>query len=215
MRKIKVITFSSLDGVIQAPGGPEEDPSSDFKFGGWSVNYGDEAMGQYLDKATEQPHDLLLGRKTYDIFAGYWPFKGGPMAEKINKATKYVATNTLKSTTWNDTVLLNKNTLQQVRELKAQDGIDLLVWGSANFLQTLFAEKLVDELIIMTYPLLLGKGKRLFEGNAAPGSLQLTDHVVTGTGVIIAQYKPAGEVVPGEFEEEEATAAEIEKRTSK
>ncbi|WP_119079253.1 dihydrofolate reductase family protein [Chitinophaga alhagiae] len=212
MRKIKVITFSSLDGVIQAPGGPGEDTSNNFKFGGWSVNYGDETIGQYLDKATGQPHDLLLGRKTYDIFAGYWPFKGGPMAEKINKATKYVATGTLQSATWDRTVLLNKNTLQQVKELKAQNGIDLLVWGSANFLQTLLAEQLVDELILMTYPLLLGKGKRLFDGNAAPGSLQLTDHAISGTGVIIAQYQPAGAVVTGEFDEEDATEQELEQR---
>jgi dihydrofolate reductase len=202
MRKITVNSFLSLDGVLQAPGGPGEDTSGHFKFGGWSVHYWNEAVGRYMDELYKQPYDLLLGRKTYNIFAGYWPFKDNEMGRQFTKANKYVATHTLQSAAWENTTLLNKDTIQQVRDLKAQQGIDLLIYGSASFVQSLLAEKLVDELNIWTFPLLLGQGKRLFDGHAAPCNLEMTAHSVFSTGLTFAQYRPAGNIVTGSFDDD-------------
>lgn len=213
MRKIIVNAFMSLDGVIQGPGGPQEDTSGHFKFSGWQAPYDDEAVGTFINKIIQQPNDLLLGRKTYEIFAAYWPFTGSnPVADQFNKAVKYVGTNTLQSGTWANTVLLNKNAVEQVKTLKTGNGPDLQTWGSANFLQALLAEELIDEMNLLTYPLLLGKGKRLFNGHAAPRALTLTGHEVTGQGIIIAQYRRAGAVTTGAFMEIEPSELELERR---
>lgn len=196
MRKIIVLSFMSLDGVIQAPGGPEEDASEDFKFGGWVFPYFDESAGNLMDKQMSNHSDLLLGRKTYDIFASYWP-DHDDMWPGVNQVTKYVASNTLKDAKWNNSVILKGNVVDQLRKIKQQDGSDLQVHGSANFIQTLLKNDLVDELWLKIFPLTLGKGKRLFENGAIPAAFRLLETNVTKTGVIFASYERGGEVVTG------------------
>jgi dihydrofolate reductase len=213
MRRIVTNTFVTLDGVMQAPGGPQEDLSGDFKLGGWSVTYWDDIMMKTMGEASQTPYDLLLGRKTYEIFAAHWPFmKNDPTADKFNKATKYVATKTLKSATWQNTTLLNNDFVRQIKKIKGQDGIELQVHGSSNLLQTLFRNQLVDEMRVWIFPAVLGKGKRLFEEGTLPSNLKMTDSKVSDTGVIIATYIPDGEVPTGSFALEEPTALEVERR---
>jgi dihydrofolate reductase len=199
MRKLIVLSFISLDGVMQAPGGPEEDTSEDFKFGGWTVKYFDEMGGKIMGEQMGHPFDLLLGRRTYDIFAAFWPKEDDETARAINRATKYVVTHRPVSLDWKKTVLINGDVAEKIRKLKAEDGPELQVHGSANMIQTLLRHDLVDELWLKTFPVVLGKGKRLFADGTMPGGWQLLDSQVTPSGVIVASYSRAGEVKLGSF----------------
>lgn len=200
MRKIVVLSFISLDGVMQAPGGPEEDTSGDFKYGGWTVPYFDEFSGGKMGEQMDHSFDLLLGRRTFNIFSAYWPHQeDSKIAEDFTKATKYVATTTPLETTWKNTVALEGNVAETVKELKAADGPELQVHGSGNFIQTLLAHDLVDELWLKIFPVTLGKGKRLFDGGQIPAAFTLEHCSHSPSGVIFANYKRAGEVETGSF----------------
>jgi dihydrofolate reductase len=196
MRKIVVLTFMTLDGVMQAPGGPEEDPSGGFTFGGWSVPHFDEFLGEEMGRQMGHPFDLLLGRKTFEIFAGYWPKEESP----INDATKYVASNTMTSHEWATSVFLRGDTLvDELKKLKQQDGPEIQVHGSQNLIQTLFKHDLVDELWLKTFPVVLGKGLRLFAEGTMPASLKLTESKTSPSGVIVSKYERGGPVETGSF----------------
>ena len=204
MRKIIALSFITLDGVIQAPGGPEEDTSGDFEYGGWTVPYfeEDDLLGQVMDEQTGHPFDLLLGRKTYDIFAGYWPHQdesATPFARKFNKARKYVASRSPIELDWNNSVLLQGDIAEEIKKLKAQDGPELQVYGSGDFIQTLLKSDLVDELWLKIFPVTLGTGKRLFAEGAIPAAFKITDSKVSPKGVVIANFERAGEVETGSF----------------
>lgn len=201
MRKIVVLSFISLDGVMQAPGGPEEDTSDGFKYGGWTVPYSDEFSGNIMGEQLSMPFDLLLGRKTYDMFAGYWPKqdpKGG-VAGPFNKATKYVVSHHQQKLDWENSELIEGDVAAKLKELKQQDGPMLQVHGSGNLVQTLLKNDLVDELWLKTYPVMLGKGKRLFAEGVMPAAFELTESKTSPKGVIFANYKRAGEVKTGSF----------------
>jgi dihydrofolate reductase len=213
MRKISVNTFLTLDGVMQAPGGPEEDPSGGFELGGWSVNYWDEEMGRIMGEVMGTPFDLILGRKTYEIFAAHWPHSTDEQAAKpLNEAKKHVASRTLKSLEWTNSVLIEGDVAEGVAALKQQDGRELQVHGSGNLIQTLLRHNLIDMFRIWTFPLVVGKGKRLFEEGAVPAGLKLVDSKVSSTGVVIGTYEPAGEIATGSFALEEPTEAELQRR---
>ncbi len=198
MRKIIVLTFVSMDGVMQAPGGPEEDVSGGFKYGGWTVPYFDEFMGKVMEEQMGRPYDLLLGRKTYEIFASYWPYhRDEDMG--INQATKYVASRHPLQFTWERSVQLQGDAAKAIADLKAQDGPDIQVHGSGNLVQTLLKHDLVDELWLKIYPLTLGPGKRLFADGAVPAAFKLIDSKVSPKGVIIANYRRDGQVETGTF----------------
>ena len=198
MRKIIVLTFVSLDGVMQAPGGPTEDPSGGFTLGGWTVPYFDEFLGQAMSQQMGQPFDLLLGRKTYEIFASYWPtYDGGP--NPINDATKYVVSKTMTSHTWKKSVFLNGSVAGGIKALKQQDGPDLQVHGSATLIQTLLQHDLVDEFWLKIFPVTIGAGKRLFGTGTLPAAYTLVQSSVSPVGVIVANFKRAGEVKTGSF----------------
>lgn len=199
MRKIIVLSFITLDGVMQAPGGPEEDMSGGFEYGGWTVPYFDDFSGQIMAEQMGRPFDLLLGRKTYDIFAGYWPQHDNEVGAPLNNARKYVASNTLEKLEWNNSILLGKNVVEEIQKLKEQDGPDLHVHGSGNFIQTLLKHDLVDELWLKVFPITLGTGKRLFAEGTMPAAFTLEESKVSPKGVIIANYKRAGEVKTGSF----------------
>jgi len=198
MRNVIVLSFISLDGVMQAPGGPEEDTSGNFKYGGWTVPYFDEASGNVMAEQMKAPFSLLLGRKTFEIWASYWPqhADGWP---GINEATKYVVSNTLLEHEWSNSVFLNGDAVEEIKKLKAQDGLPLQVWGSGNLIQTLLKHDLVDELWLKTFPITLGQGKRLFEDGTSPAAFTLEGTTTSPSGVIIANYKRAGEVKTGSF----------------
>jgi dihydrofolate reductase len=198
MRKIIVLSFISLDGVMQAPGGPEEDPSGHFKFGGWTVPYFDEFAGKMMAEQMAGKYDLLLGRKTYDIFAGYWP-QHTEAWPQVNMITKYVVSNTLKNPAWENTVVLKGNAASILKKLKQEKGPALQVHGSGDFIQTLLKEDLVDELWLKFFPVILGSGKKLFANGAVPAAFKLIDSNVSPNGVIFANYKRAGEVKTGSF----------------
>ncbi|HVN56499.1 MAG TPA: dihydrofolate reductase family protein [Anaerolineaceae bacterium] len=197
MRKLVVLTFLSLDGVMQAPGGKGEDPSGGFDLEGWAVPYFDEAMGDEMGKQMGQPFDLLLGRKTYDIFAGYWPGQGDD--NPINTAKKYVVTNRAVSTDWRETIPIQGDVIAEIKKLKQQDGPMLQVHGSSDLIQTLLANDLVDELWVKIFPVALGKGKRLFGQGTIPAAFKLTESTVSPSGVIVASYIRDGEVRLGSF----------------
>jgi len=198
MRKIIVIEFISLDGVLQAPGGPEEDTSGGFEFGGWTVPYFDEFSGKIMTEQMKLPFELLLGRKTYEIWASYWPHhsEGWP---GINSAKKYVVSHSPMQLEWSNSILIKDNVVEQIKKLKRQDGPDLKVWGSGNFVQTLLKHDLVDEFWLKIFPITLGKGKRLFAEGTIPAAFKLSAHKVSPSGVIIANYERAGEVKTGSF----------------
>ncbi len=213
MRKIIASTFVSLDGVMQAPGGPEEDPVNGFRFGGWVFHYWDDALGGVIGELFAKPFALLLGRKTYDIFAAYWPYQKDPIADAFNPATKYVATHRPETLTWQNSQALGPDVIAALQKIKQENGPDLLIQGSGNLIQTLLANDLIDEMTVLTFPLLLGKGKRLFEGGAAtPGALKLTRSLVSSTGVIVATYERNGEVQAGSFVSDQPSEAELERR---
>jgi dihydrofolate reductase len=216
MRKIVAGAFVSLDGVMQAPGGPPEDPTGGFVHGGWTVPYWDEAMGAFMGAIFSQPFDLLLGRKTYEIFAAHWPYVGAddPIGPLFNRVTKYVATSSPEPLGWANSVALRGNVAAEVARLKQGDGPMLLTQGSTVLLQTLLAQDLVDEFRLLTFPVILGAGKRLFGagGGSSPGALTLASHAVSTTGVIMGVYTRAGAVATGTFELPEPSAAEVARR---
>jgi dihydrofolate reductase len=193
MRKIIVLSFITLDGVMQAPGGPEEDPSEDFKYGGWQAPYFDDASGKAMEKLMK-PADLLLGRKTFEIFASYWP-EHADNWPGINDVTKYVLSNTLKKSDWKNSIILRD--LADIKKLKNTEGSGIQVWGSSKLIQLLLKNDLVDELWLMTHPLTLGTGKKLFQDGTIPAAFNLIESTVTPTGVIFANYKRAGKVKTG------------------
>jgi dihydrofolate reductase len=200
VRRLIVSTFLTLDGVMQAPGGPEEDDSDGFAHGGWSVNYWDEQMGQVMGEAMSKPFDLLLGRRTYDIFASYWPnAPEASGAKPLNDATKYVASRSHPTLEWNTSVLIEGDVADGIAALKQQDGPELQVHGSGNLIQTLLRHNLVDEFRLWVFPVVLGSGKRLFAEGTIPAGLKLIDSKVSTTGVVIGTYVPAGELVTGSF----------------
>ncbi|MFD2053361.1 dihydrofolate reductase family protein [Mesorhizobium calcicola] len=212
MRKIIAATFVSLDGVMQAPGGPEEDPVGGFKFGGWTFHYWDEVGGAAMDELFSKPFALLLGRRTYDIFAAYWPYQKDPIADAFNPATKYVATHRPDTLTWQNTQWLGEDIVAALRRLSQEDGPDLLIQGSADLIQTLLANGLIDEIRLMIFPLVLGKGKRLFGDDAMPAAFRLVKSQTSSTGVVIASYERAGEIEVGSFVTGEPSDAELERR---
>ncbi|MEZ2329107.1 dihydrofolate reductase family protein [Mesorhizobium sp. RCC_202] len=212
MRKIIAATFVSLDGVMQAPGGPEEDPVGGFKFGGWTFHYFDEVAGTSIEELLSKPFALLLGRRTYDIFAAYWPYQNDQIADVFNPAIKYVATHRPDSLTWENTQSLGPDIVATLKELKQEDGPDLLIQGSGNLIQTLLANGLIDEIRLMIFPLLLGKGKRLFGDGALPAAFKLTKSQTSTTGVIMATYERAGEIQVGSLAIQEPSEAELERR---
>lgn len=213
MKKLVVSTFVTLDGTMQAPGGPEEDPTGGFKYGGWSANYWDEMMGQVMGELMAKPFDLLLGRKTYEIFAAYWPYaKDEPGAAQLNNAKKYVASRTLNKVEWNNSTLLKGDVTQEIRKLKQQASPDLWVQGSSNLIQTLLTNKLIDKYYLWIFPVVIGYGKRLFDKGSIPSDLKLMDSKTSTTGVIIATFVPVGELKAGSFVSGNPSKAEIERR---
>ncbi len=207
MRQLTINTFLTLDGVMQAPGGPGEDPSGGFTHEGWSVKYWDDSMGQAMDEyIMQKPIELLLGRKTYEIFAAHWPHAGeDPTAVVLNNAKKYVASRTLKSTDWKNSQLIKGDVAEEVAKLKRADGPEIQVHGSSNLVQTLLKHDLIDEFSLFIFPVVLGTGKRLFDGGTIPASLQLIDSKTSTTGVIIARFKRGGEIGYGSFALQEPT----------
>ena len=196
MRRLVVLEHISLDGVIQAPGGPDEDSSDGFAFGGWSAPYDDPDVGALLTQQMNRPFDLLLGRKTFQIWAAYWP-RHTDAWPGVGTATKYVASNTMRSHEWQPSEFLDGNVAQKVSMIKQGDGPDLHTWGSGNLLQTLIAHDLVDSFWLMIYPLTLGPGKRLFAGGTIPAAFRVTESMVGKSGVIVANYQRAGAVTTG------------------
>jgi dihydrofolate reductase len=192
MRTVVAITHVTLDGVMQAPGGPEEDRSNGFTHGGWAMGFNDEAGGRALSEVIADEFDLLLGRRTYEIFAGYWPKQNNPIATAFNKATKYVASRTLSRLDWQNSHRLGDDVVNELRRLKSSNGPALHVWGSGELLQTLMAAELVDEQRLWVYPVVLGEGKRLFRNGLPPRSFSLIATRSTPSGVLLNTYRPAG-----------------------
>jgi dihydrofolate reductase len=200
MRKLIVQTFLTLDGVMQAPGGPGEDDSGGFAYGGWSVNYWDEQMGQVMGEATSKPFAMVLGRRTYDIMAAYWPTAPEEAGAKtFNDATKYVASRSRPTREWSNSVLIEGDAAEGIAALKQEDGPELQVHGSGNLIQTLLRHDLVDQYRLWVFPLVIGSGKRLFSEGTIPAGLKLVDSKVSTTGVVMGTYESAGEVVTGSF----------------
>ena len=212
MRKLTAAVFQSLDGVMQAPGGPEEDPTSHFRYGGWVQPLWGEDMGPFEGVITGE-YDLLLGKKTYDIFAAYWPFnQDNPVGEKFQRIDKYVLTHSDEPLEWENSHRLSGDTAEAVAELKNSDGRDLLIQGSSTLYPPLLSARLIDRLMVMTFPVLLGEGKSIFDGSEKPGALKLVDHFVSNTGVVITTYEPGGEVPTGSFVTKEPSEAELKRR---
>jgi dihydrofolate reductase len=210
MRKLAVNTFMSLDGVMQSPGGPDEDPTGGFTLGGWGAPYFDEEMMQRV--AESAPYELLLGRGTYEIFAAHWPYDEGPIADQLNSTRKHVASTTLKEVDWNNSTLIKGDVAEYVARLKSQDGPEIQVHGSPGLVQTLLEHDLIDEYRLWMFPVVIGTGKRFFGAGAIPAALKLVDGKVSKTGVTINVYERAGDINPGSFEFDEPTDAELERR---
>ena len=214
MRKIVVGAFVSLDGVMQAPGGPEEDRTGGFAFGGWVFPYWDDAMGTYMDELFQAEFDLLLGRRTYEIFAAHWPYiENDSIADRFNAVTKFVVTSSAEPLAWHSSVAIRGDVPAELARLKQEDGPTLLVQGSSTLNHALFAHGLVDELQLLTFPMLLGRGKRLFDEGSMPSGLELTDSRTSTTGVVMARYRSAGEVKTGSFASDEPSEAELARRS--
>ena len=215
MRRLIVSTFASLDGVMQAPGGPKEDPTGGFTFGGWTFPHFDAALGGAMGEIFGRPFDLLLGRKTYEIFAAHWPHvtdPNDPIAGLFNKVTKYVASRSKPKLSWQNSAWLGEDTVAALKQLNGEDGPDLLVQGSGDLIQTLLKNSLVDEFSVLIFPVVLGKGKRLFGDGTTPAGLKLVKSRSFPTGVIVATYAPDGAVRTGSFQLAEPTEAEMERR---
>jgi dihydrofolate reductase len=212
MRKLTGAVFVSLDGVMQAPGGPEEDPTSGFRFGGWVAPFWDADMGPF-EGIIMGDYDLLLGKRTYDIFSAYWPYnQDQEIGAKFQRINKYVLTHSEEPLTWENSQRISGDTADAVAELKRTDGRDLLIQGSSTLYPPLLSEWLIDRLVLITFPVVLGQGKRIFDGSENPCALKLVDHFVSNTGVVIASYEPAGDVPTGTFETKEPSEAELERR---
>ena len=215
MRKLIASTMVSLDGVLQAPGGPEEDPTAGFAFGGWSFPFWDDAPDRDMRGLDGKDRELLLGRKTYEIFEAYWPYQSAdnPIAQTLNAAKKHVASRTLKKPLqWNNSTLLPGDVIAAVEALKAEAGLDLQIIGSGNLIQSLQAASLIDEYNVWTFPVVLGRGKRLFEAGAKPGALRLAASQTSATGVVMSTYLPAGDIPLGSFAPSEPSAKEVARR---
>ncbi|HEX2495698.1 MAG TPA: dihydrofolate reductase family protein [Gaiellaceae bacterium] len=210
MRKLIVNTMLSLDGVMQSPGGPDEDPTGGFSLGGWGATYVDEEM---LSRVAESgPYELLLGRGTYEIFAAHWPYDEGPIADQLNTTRKHVASTTLDNVEWNNSTLIRGDVADYVTALKSQDGPEIQVHGSPGLVQTLLEHDLIDEFRMWIFPVVIGTGKRFFGDGTIPAALNLVDSKVSKTGVTINVYERAGHINPGSFEFDEPTQAELERR---
>lgn len=213
MRKIIVTTFVSLDGVLQAPGGPDEDPSHGFKWGGWTAGQWDELMNQAMGGIIAQPFDLLLGRRTYEIFAAYWPYaKEDPMGALFDRIHKYAVSSKARELSWENSTGITGDIVAELRQLKATEGPDLLVYGSGKLIQTLLKEGLVDKLYTWVFPVTLGDGKRLFAEGTQPAQWKLVESTISTTGVIVAGYEPAGEVKTGLIGPDRPSEAELKRR---
>lgn len=201
MRKIIVCSFTTMDAVLQGPGGPHEDTSGGFKWGGWMSPYTDETTDNKLGQVMSKPFDLLLGRRTYEIFSAYWPYQGSehPIASLFNRINKYVVSNTPVDLSWENSTRISGDTISELRKLKEQDGPDLLVHGSSILIQTLLSNKLVDELHIWTFPITLGEGRKLFQDGTQAAQWKVTDAVVAKTGALVVSYVPDGDVQLGSF----------------
>lgn len=199
MRKLVTVTFVTLDGVMQAPGGPGEDESGGFRSGGWAVSAWDDVLDQSMNEVFARQPELLLGRKTYDIFAAYWPTSTEPGAEDLNDARKYVVSRTLDKVEWSNSTLVKGDVAGEINRLKQQDAPELQVHGSGNLIQTLLKHNLIDEMRVMIFQVAVGNGKRLFGEGTNPSSFRLVDSRVTGTGVIVATYQRTGDLQTGSF----------------
>jgi dihydrofolate reductase len=202
MRRLIVLSFVTLDGIIQAPGGPNEDTSGGFRYGGWTFPFSDDVLDDELHIQMNHEFDLLLGRKTYEIFAGYWPYQDtefDPIGRSLNRARKYVISTTLEKAEWNNSIIIRENIPDEIRKLKLGNGPEIQVHGSANLIQTLWQHDLVDELWLKIFPVAVGSGKRLFENGNFAGGFELSRSAVSSSGVIIAYYVRAGEVKTGSF----------------
>jgi len=199
VKKIVVFTMVSLDGVMQAPGGPEEDTSGGFQYGGWTVPFADQSFGKILNEELSVPFDLLLGRETYEIWTSYWPKQTGPIADPFNKATKYVVSNESVDVTWKESILIHDDVVAKIKALKAGDGPMLQVCGSGKLIQTLLKNDMVDELRLRIFPVTIGTGKRLFAEGTIPAAFELINSQALPSGVILANYKRSGEFKTGSF----------------
>jgi len=214
MRKLIASTFVSLDGVLQAPGGPEEDPTANFPFGGWTFPYWDETIDISASGFDGRNRELVLGRRTYEIFEAYWPYQAAddPIAQTLNADRKHVASRTLTEVKWNNSTLLRGDVATAVAALKSQPGPDLQIIGSGNLVQTLQRAALIDEYHVWTFPVVLGRGKRLFEAGAKASALRLVASRASASGVVMSTYVPAGEIRLGSFVQSEPSAKELERR---
>ena len=212
MRKIIIATYLTMDGVLQAPGGPEEDPSNGFKWGGWSFYYWDDLMNNFLDKIMSGPFDLLLGRRTYEIFAAHWPYQKNAIGDTFNRINKYVVATTPIDLSWKNSTQISRDVVNELKKLKNEDGPDLLVWVSSRLIQTLLSNRLVDVLHTWVYPITIGEGKKLFAEGTQAQQWKLTESVLSTTGVVIASYVPDGEVKFGSFVPDEPSEAELARR---
>lgn len=214
MRRLVASTFVSLDGIMQAPGGPEEEPTGGFTLGGWTFNYWDEAMDPASAGFDGKDRELVLGRKTYEIFEAYWPYQpdGDPTAMTLNAARKHVASRTLTTLDWHNSTLLRGDVVAAITALKGEPGPDLQIIGSGNLIQTLQAASLIDEYNVWTFPVVLGRGKRLFGEAARPLALRLVRSQVSNTGVVMSTYVPQGDIQPGSFAQAEPSEKELARR---
>jgi dihydrofolate reductase len=214
MRKLIASTFVSLDGVMQAPGGPEEDPTENFPFGGWTFPYWDETTDISGSGFDGKDRELVLGRKTYEIFEAYWPYQpaDNPVAKLLNADRKHVASRTLMNLKWNNSTLLRGDVTSAVAALKSEPGLDLQIIGSGNLIQTLQAAALIDQYHVWTFPVVLGRGKRLFEAGAKAGALRLVASQTAKTGVVMSTYVPAGEIRTGSFAQHQPSTKELDRR---
>lgn len=214
MRRIISATFISMDGIMQAPGGPTEDPTHGFALGGWTATYWDEVMGKVMGENFSKPVDLLLGRKTYEIFAAHWPHQKAddPVRKVFDAAKKYVATRTLTKFDWVNTESLGGDPVASLKKIKAGNGPDLLIQGSSDFVQTLLANDLIDQIGLWTFPLTLGKGKRLFGQGAMPAAFKLTSSQASTTGVVMSTYIRDGQIKTGSFQDPNPSQAELDRR---
>ena len=213
MRKLTGAVFQSLDGVMQAPGGPDEDPTSGFRFGGWSFHFWDESLERPFSNIIGSDYDLLLGKRTYDIFAAYWPHnRDNPIGEKFQRINKYVLTHSDEPLSWGHSHKLSGDAAEVVAELKRSDGRDLLIQGSSTLYGPRLAAGLIDRLVVMIFPVVLGEGKSIFDGSRAAGALKLTEQAISDKGVAFLSYEPAGEVPTGTFATKPPSEEELELR---
>ena len=215
MRKLIASTFVSLEGIMQAPGGPEEDSTGGFTLGGWMFSYADDSMDISAAGFDGKDRELVLGRRTYEIFEAYWPYQPDdhPIAKTLNAAKKYVASRTLTTLSWNNSTLLHGEVVPAITALKAQPGPDLQIIGSGLLIQTLQAASLIDEYNVWTFPVVLGRGKRLFSEATKPSALRLVRSQVSTTGAVMSTYVPAGEIQPGSFASTKPSEKELARRT--